>query len=129
MFQSSEPSLHSYRSPAIKIRRKIHDLVRIKSDGVFMISRGSGMSRTISMSKTIKITASKKKRMENGIRADRIGSNPHSNGDNFSRFLIIERMAVNIDTKYRMGGRMIARNDDIKISFILLEIDLQFSYD
>lgn len=37
------------------------------------------------MSNTIKMTASKKNRVENGIRADFKGSNPHSNGDDFSR--------------------------------------------
>jgi len=37
------------------------------------------------MSKTMKIIASRKKRRENGIRADLLGSNPHSNGDIFSR--------------------------------------------
>lgn len=46
---------------------------------------GIGIKRTISMSKTIKIIASKKNRVENGIRAVLLGSNPHSNGDDFSR--------------------------------------------
>lgn len=46
---------------------------------------GTGISRTISMSNTMKIIASKKNRMENGIRAILLGSNPHSNGVDFSR--------------------------------------------
>lgn len=33
----------------------------------------------------MKIMASKKNRVENGIRAVLLGSNPHSNGDDFSR--------------------------------------------
>lgn len=37
------------------------------------------------MSKTRKITARRKKRSENGIRAEFIGSNPHSKGESFSR--------------------------------------------
>ena len=37
------------------------------------------------MSKTRKITASRKNRRENGVRAEFLGSNPHSNADNFSR--------------------------------------------
>jgi hypothetical protein len=37
------------------------------------------------MSNTIKIMLSRKNRMENGIRALFLGSNPHSNGDVFSR--------------------------------------------
>jgi hypothetical protein len=49
------------------------------------ISKGIGIRRTISISKTIKIIANKKKRIENGIRALWFGSNPHSNGDDFSR--------------------------------------------
>jgi len=37
------------------------------------------------MSKTIKIMASKKNRVEKGTRAVLLGSNPHSNGEDFSR--------------------------------------------
>ena len=48
-------------------------------------SNGIGISSTISMSKTIKITANRKNRVENGIRAEFIGSNPHSKGEIFSR--------------------------------------------
>jgi hypothetical protein len=46
---------------------------------------GIGMRRTISISKTIKIIAKRKNRMENGIRAVLLGSNPHSKGEDFSR--------------------------------------------
>lgn len=48
-----------------------------------------GSSRVISTSKMRKITAIRKKRRENGIRADPLGSNPHSNGEFFSRSLIV----------------------------------------
>lgn len=48
---------------------------------------GIGINKTISISNTMKITARRKKRVENGMRADLIGSNPHSNGDDFSRSL------------------------------------------
>lgn len=48
-------------------------------------SIGIGISNTISISKTIKIIASKKNRIENGTRALWFGSNPHSNGEHFSR--------------------------------------------
>ena len=47
-----------------------------------------GKINAISTSKIKKITAIKKNRKENGIRADLFGSNPHSNGDLFSRSLI-----------------------------------------
>jgi len=46
---------------------------------------GVGIKRTISMSNTIKIIARRKNRIENGVRALWCGSNPHSNGEDFSR--------------------------------------------
>ena len=53
-------------------------------DGEIFI-RGAGRSKTISISKTRKITAKRKNRVENGSRAVFFGSNPHSNGESFSR--------------------------------------------
>lgn len=50
---------------------------------VFMMK---GKSRTISTSKTKKITASKKNRIDMGIRADVAVSNPHSKADLLPRF-------------------------------------------
>lgn len=44
-----------------------------------------GKIKAISTSKIKKITVIKKKCKENGIRAEDFGSNPHSNGDDFSR--------------------------------------------
>lgn len=44
-----------------------------------------GIITTNSTSKTKKITAIKKKCLENGVRGDLIGLNPHSNGEDFSR--------------------------------------------
>lgn len=44
-----------------------------------------GNIRAISTSKIKKITAIKKNRNENGKREEFNGSNPHSNGDIFSR--------------------------------------------
>lgn len=43
------------------------------------------MSNTISISNTIKMIANRKNRNENGMRAVFLGSNPHSNGVDFSR--------------------------------------------
>ena len=48
-----------------------------------------GRRRVISTSKMRKITAIRKNRRENGMRADPLGSNPHSNGEFFSRSLIV----------------------------------------
>jgi len=55
--------------------------------GVWFLIEISGISNTISISKTKKTTASKKNRRENGCRADFLGSNPHSKGESFSRSL------------------------------------------
>jgi hypothetical protein len=44
-----------------------------------------GRIKAISTSKIKKIIVIKKKRIEKGIREEFIGSNPHSNGDIFSR--------------------------------------------
>lgn len=55
------------------------------------------------MSNTRKITANKKNRMEKGIRAVDIGSNPHSNGDIFSRSFKVCREAVILIINRRLG--------------------------
>lgn len=49
------------------------------------LSKGAGMIKTISISNTMKIKPSRKKRKENGIRALFLGSKPHSKGEVFSR--------------------------------------------
>lgn len=50
---------------------------------------GMGSRSAISTSKIMKITAIKKNRDEKGSRAEFFGSNPHSNGDLFSRSSLI----------------------------------------
>lgn len=118
MFQFSDPSYHSYRSPVIRIIRNEIDLIVRKSEFILFIRIGIGMRRTISMSNTMKITARRKNRIENGIRADRVGSNPHSNGDSFSRLLNVDRVAVIHAIITSSGGIKIATLDEIKIRFI-----------
>ena len=83
--QDKEPSFHSWRRPKIKIIKNINELRRRGDRTKEDMRIGAGISKTISTSKTRKITANKKKRVENGIRALFFGSNPHSNGDAFSR--------------------------------------------
>jgi len=63
----------------------------INHDFMFDVSIviGIGRSRAISTSKIMKITAIKKNRDEKGSRAEFFGSNPHSNGDLFSRSSLI----------------------------------------
>ena len=57
-----------------------------------------GRIKVISTSKIKKITVIKKNCSEKGIRAEQIGSNPHSNGEGFSRskdsFLAIRKLAT-----------------------------------
>jgi hypothetical protein len=53
------------------------------------IAIGIGNSRAISASKIMKTAAIKKNREEKGCRAEFFGSNPHSNGDLFSRSSLI----------------------------------------
>lgn len=48
-----------------------------------------GKIRTISISKIKKRIVKRKNRSENGMRADFLGSNPHSKGDDFSRSCIV----------------------------------------
>lgn len=83
--QSNEPSFHSWISPTRRISR--NSRIDIIAVGVFSIvgRKGIGRSRTISTSNTMKIIARRKNRIENGIRAVFLGSNPHSNADDFSR--------------------------------------------
>lgn len=63
----------------------------------------SGINKTISMSKTKKITANRKNRIEKGRRADDKGSNPHSNGEIFSRSLVLWREIVIVTTSKAIG--------------------------
>lgn len=51
------------------------------------VKKTSGISRVISISKIRKINLIKKNWILKGIRDLEIGSNPHSKGDAFSRFL------------------------------------------
>lgn len=66
------------------IRNSEAPIKAVGKRGVRLV-RGRGRRRTISISNTRKITANRKNRRENGIRAEFRGSNPHSNGESFSR--------------------------------------------
>lgn len=86
---SSEPSVHSYRSPNRRIIRNAATPVKNVGVLIRVVINGIGVSSTISMSNTTKIMASRKNRRENGIRAMFFGSNPHSKGASFSRSLSV----------------------------------------
>lgn len=72
-------------SPSIRINRKIVAVIRLDLRLFIISEMGRGINKTISISNTMKMIARRKNRMENGIRAVLLGSNPHSNGEDFSR--------------------------------------------
>ena len=79
----------------------------------------SGSRSVISTSKIRKMTAIKKKRREKGSRAVPLGSNPHSNGEFFSRSEIVffeSKEAIIITTIDRIKMIIIA-TDKIRIIF------------
>lgn len=92
--QERDPSFHSWKRPKRRIKRK--ERSRSNDGNRKFCERfiGRGKRRTISISKTRKITAKRKKRMEKGSRAFFLGSKPHSNGDSFSRSLDERCMSV-----------------------------------
>ena len=65
----------------------------------------NGSKSVISTSKIKKITAMRKKRREKGMRAEPLGSNPHSKGEFFSRSLIVFLDRVD-DTSIKILERM-----------------------
>lgn len=74
--------------------RKSIDLIKVDRNRWLASATGLGIRRMISISKTKKITANKKNRVENGIRALFLGSNPHSKGEAFSRSLRDRNLSV-----------------------------------
>jgi hypothetical protein len=115
--QSNDPSFHSYRSPTVKIHKNVIIVIIIATEFVNSIIRGIGMRRTISISNTIKIIANKKNRVENGIRAALLGSNPHSNGEDFSRSTIDRDDKIKAVIRTAIGSNM-AISVNIKARFI-----------
>ncbi len=96
-----------------------NEALPISINGVFVLSKikGRGTSNTISISNTIKMMARRKNRMENGTRALWLGSNPHSNGEDFSRSVNV-RIARTQDSRNKINGIMIAIDDEISSRFI-----------
>lgn len=66
-------------------------------------NKGAGINKTISISNTKKITAKRKNRIEKGIRALFLGSNPHSNGEHFSRSSDERKLIIRAIDKTRTG--------------------------
>lgn len=101
----------------IKIKMKINAAQYDIIIGRVVYNRGKGINSTISISKIIKMIPNKKNRSENGIRAVFLGSNPHSNGDNFSRSLSERELRIQAAIKVARA-RADAMNDDIIIGII-----------
>ena len=102
MVQWSEPSFHSWNNPSVmRIINKLDEL-KNKLNRVFLVRIGRGKRNMISMSKIRKRMAKRKNRIENGIRAFEVGSNPHSNTECFSRSFEVLSLSVLVrDTKIR----------------------------
>ena len=71
------------------------------------------------MSNTMKIIARRKNRNENGIRAVWLGSNPHSNGEDFSRSYKV-RAATTHEIENTRAGIKIAIKVDVNSMIINL---------
>lgn len=76
---------HSWYKPINKIKIKKNLILVQKIKFTNLYNGIIGKINAISTSKIKKITVIKKKCKENGIRADDLGSNPHSKGEHFSR--------------------------------------------
>lgn len=78
-----------------------------------------GMIMVISTSNTRNNVATRKNWIENGIRGDLLGSNPHSNGDIFSRsmilFFLVKMQIIIISTEM-----VKVMKDVVKIIIIIL---------
>jgi len=100
-FHSREPSFHSWYSPAIRTmaNKVIIDLVSRRRK----LIEGIGIKSAISISNTKKSTARIKNRREKGIRAELCGSNPHSNGVAFSKFVVAFLFNRNVAATMRIG--------------------------
>ena len=79
---------------------------------------GSWIIRAISISKTKNTTARRKNRREKGTRAPLLGSNPHSNAEDFSRSWDDRDERIKAIIKTRIGIRMA----------IILESRIEFIY-
>ena len=87
-----------------------------------LIIKGAGKIKVISISKIKKITAIKKNRIERGRRAELFLSNPHSNGEGFSRFDVSFLKSAKFKIIKIQGSTKAIRIDRIIIS----SLDLDF---
>jgi hypothetical protein len=115
--QSRDPSFHSWINPSSRINRNSIEVIRAVYRLLVRIIVGIGISKTISISNTIKMIASRKNRIENGIRAVLLGSKPHSKGEDFSRSPM-DRALRTQATRRTIEGTIRAIDEDAEIRFI-----------
>jgi hypothetical protein len=115
--QFKAPCFHSCKRPIKRIRIKItlvtvhhHKLEILK---IIII----GKIKAISTSKIKKIIVIKKNRIEKGNREEFIGSNPHSNGEVFSRSFIV--FFASNEARYITTIEIINTIKAIKYKFII----------
>jgi len=98
---------------------KIIDVKKNKKNELKIVNKGRGRIRTISISKTRNRTAKIKKRRENGSREVDEGSNPHSKGEDFSRFILnlkfskYERKRITDGIRIRIKKNIINTKGDL----------------
>lgn len=74
------PSRHSWNKPTIRrTKNRVRVRIAVSRDGSCR-HRGMGRRRATSTSKIRKMTANRKNRREKGVRAEFLGSKPHSKG-------------------------------------------------
>lgn len=85
-----------------------------------------GRINAISTSKIKKIIAIKKNRIEKGRREEEIGSNPHSNGEAFSRSIVLffDNIDAKILTIIAIANTITAMQYKLKITYTKLYLDL-----
>lgn len=93
--QFREPSRHSWRSPASRMERNdMSAIMGVKEES--LVTSRIGRRSATSTSKMRNTTARRKKRRENGSRAEFFGSKPHSNGVVVFRWEGVRIAVVNI---------------------------------
>lgn len=125
--QFSDPSFHSWNSPNSRITKNRIAASSPLIEFIISFSSGRGISRTISISNTIKMIASMKNRNENGTRALFFGSNPHSNGDVFSRS-VVDRI-LNIFASRNTTVEIVVANKNEIIGIYITQKYYIFSFD
>lgn len=111
IFQSMDFSMYSINNPIIKIiknRNEIKIYILLNS----WVKKTKGIKRVISISKIKKINLIKKNWILKGMRDLEIGSNPHSKGEVFSRFL---KSLVDIKIFKIRRSRAIRKNRPVMI--------------